>query len=125
MTETARRIKEQMEKWPDWKKRVYNDNFATSVHSTKLEIGVDPMAYKVIVEACDECSKRNVCKFVDTFKRYADSVKALAEATSAPVKTDISCREYLRVLNIRAQDFKPQTGLLPYPDDEIVRGNHD
>lgn len=129
MTETARRIKEQMEKWPDWKRGTFNDNFATSIHSIKLEIGVDPMAHKVIVEACDECSKRNVCKFVDTFKRYADSVKASAEVTSAPIKTNVSCTEYSKkVATIRA--LNPQ-GTAIYndysspPDNGTVHGNHD
>ena len=32
------RLREEMDEWPDWKKRAYNEMFATSTHSEKLEV---------------------------------------------------------------------------------------
>jgi len=32
------RLREEMAKWPDWKKRAYNEMFATSTYSEKLEV---------------------------------------------------------------------------------------
>lgn len=32
------RLREEMAEWPDWKKRAYNEMFATSTHSEKLEV---------------------------------------------------------------------------------------
>lgn len=32
------RLREEMNGWPDWKKKAYNEMFATSTHSEKLEV---------------------------------------------------------------------------------------
>lgn len=125
MTETTRRIKEQLEKWPDWKKETYNRNFATS----KLELGVKPMDNKVYNDTCEDCSKQNVCKFVDCYARYCDGVIKLALTSGAPIKTSVSCTEYSKkVTTIRA--LNPQGTAIyndysSYPDNGTVHGNHD
>lgn len=33
-------VNTELEAWPDWKKRAYNDNFAIGAHTKKLEVAV-------------------------------------------------------------------------------------
>ena len=32
-------VKREINEWPSWKKDAYNNNFATSIHAEKLQIG--------------------------------------------------------------------------------------
>ena len=117
------------ERCPDWKKKTYDRNFATSIHSTKLEIGVTPMDNKIYNDTCTDCFKQNVCKFVDCYARYCGEVVKLAHSSGVPVKTSISCTEYSKkVTTIRAlnsQGTAIYNDYSSHPDNGTVPGNHD
>lgn len=38
---TYENVRKELESWPDWKKKAYNDNFATSAHAKKLNVRED------------------------------------------------------------------------------------
>lgn len=37
--EAYKKISEDINKWPEWKKRAYNETFAISAHAQKVSVG--------------------------------------------------------------------------------------
>ena len=41
-------LKSEINNWPDWKKKAYNDNFANSAHAIKVEVNQDDSKIQIL-----------------------------------------------------------------------------
>ena len=100
-SEDYKRIRAEVESWPDWKKETYNCNFATSKHAHKLNCA------DLVIEALRQ--KREVDALASEYGIDAKTMLALARSQIETAKANVLLQEHLSEYNDQlfdlAQDY--------------------
>ena len=113
------KIAKKLEQSPDWKKEIYNNNFATGAHSKKLIIGDENMssniggagftnmgaigggiAGTIVVNPtsnrsdnnCKDCMHKGICKYVNYYAGLAETVNQISVDSNFELR--LWCKSY-------------------------------
>ena len=113
------KINAEIAKWPNWKKQVYNDNFAVDAHSKKLIIGDENMSSNIggigftnmgaigggaagtivvnptsnrLANNCKDCAHKGICKYVNYYAGLAETVNQISVDSNFELR--LWCKSY-------------------------------
>ena len=113
------KIAKKLELRPDWKKEIYNNNFATGAHSKKLIIGDENMSSNIggvgftnmgaigggatgtiVVNPtsnrsdnnCKDCMHKGICKYVNYYAGLAETVNQISVDSNFELR--LWCKSY-------------------------------
>ena len=105
------KIVKKLEQSPDWKKEIYNNNFATGAHSKKLTLGSKTMATNmggiggstlgtIVINSdkiksdsnCRDCIHRNICKYISYHKSLIEQVNQITVDSNFELR--LWCKNY-------------------------------
>ena len=61
--------------------------------------------YHIKNSDCDKCSKKNVCKYKETFKVYISAIKGVNKDQFSPFGVTVICDEFIEDKTIRGDTY--------------------